>query len=71
MPLLAQASLNAGCSTPYAACAGYSGGRRTGLPRQTVMKSWQVRAGYRGGRPEWCITFEWEDGEALRVDLEQ
>jgi len=19
----------------------------------------------------WCITFEWEDGEALRVDLEQ
>src|SRR6266446_6453430 len=53
MPLLARASLNVGCSTPYAACAGYSGGRRTGLPRQTVMKSWQVRAGYRGGRPEW------------------
>jgi len=19
----------------------------------------------------WCITFEWEEGEALRVDLEQ
>ncbi len=19
----------------------------------------------------WCITFEWDDGEALRVDLEQ
>jgi len=19
----------------------------------------------------WCITFEWEDGDALRVDLEQ
>ncbi len=19
----------------------------------------------------WCITFEWEDGEAVRVDLEQ
>jgi hypothetical protein len=27
-------------------------GRRTGLPRQTVMKSCQVRACYRGGRPE-------------------
>ena len=53
MPLLAQASLNVGCSTPYAACAGYSGGRRTGLPRQTVMKSCQVRACYHGGRPEW------------------
>ena len=53
MPLLARASLNVGCSTPYAACTGYSGGRRTGLPRQTVMKSCQVRACYHGGRPEW------------------
>ena len=53
MPLLARASLNVGCSTPYAACAGDSGGRRTGLPRQTVMKCCQVRACYHGGRPEW------------------
>ena len=22
-------------------------------------------------RLPWCITFEWRDGEALRVDLEQ
>jgi len=20
---------------------------------------------------EWCITFEWEEGDALKVDLEQ
>ena len=32
---------------------GAEGGRRTGLPRQTVMKSCQVRACYHGGRPEW------------------
>ena len=53
MPLLARASLNVGCSTPYAACVGDSGGRRTGLPRQTVMKSCHVRACYHGGRPQW------------------
>jgi hypothetical protein len=33
---LARSSLKVGCSTPYAACAGYGGGRRTGRLRQTV-----------------------------------
>jgi proteic killer suppression protein len=23
------------------------------------------------GNGPWCITFEWEEGDALRVDLEQ
>ena len=52
MPLLARASRNMGCSTPYAACAWDSGGGRTGLPRQagdemllseSRLSRWQAR----------------------------
>ena len=52
MPLLARASLNVGCSTLYTACAGDSGGRRTGpaaadgdeiLASESLLPRWQVR----------------------------
>ena len=52
MPLLARTSLNVGCSTPYAACAGYSGGTADRpaatdgdeiLSSESLLPRWQAR----------------------------